>query len=139
MRKEWIILIIVLIILFFACDPPASTDNGASTIQERLQAALEEVFREYPGMALSAAVVFADRTVWLGTVTAENSTRISSGDLFWIGSITKMYTATVVLQLIEEGRLRLDDRIKQFLPSSPISTAASPSTSCCSTPPGCTK
>ena len=38
------------------------------------------------------------------------------GDSFRIGSLTKTYVATVLLQLAEEGRLSLDDPVARFLP-----------------------
>lgn len=36
-----------------------------------------------------------------------------------IGSITKMFTATMILQLVEEGKLALDTRLDKFFPSVP--------------------
>jgi D-alanyl-D-alanine carboxypeptidase len=39
-----------------------------------------------------------------------------AGDRFRIGSVTKSFVATVVLQLVGEGRLGLDDRLQQWLP-----------------------
>jgi D-alanyl-D-alanine carboxypeptidase len=41
---------------------------------------------------------------------------ISTRGLFRIGSITKGYISTVVLQLAGEGRLSLDDTVEQWLP-----------------------
>ena len=37
-------------------------------------------------------------------------------DRFRIGSVTKTFVAALVLQLVEEGRLRLDDPIERWLP-----------------------
>lgn len=42
--------------------------------------------------------------------------------LYRIGSISKTYTAAVVMQLIEEDKLQLDTKLKQFFPE--ISTAS---------------
>ncbi|GAA0401713.1 hypothetical protein GCM10009530_62010 [Microbispora corallina] len=42
--------------------------------------------------------------------------RATPGDHLRAGSITKMFTATVVLQLVGEHRLRLDDTVEQRLP-----------------------
>ncbi len=36
-----------------------------------------------------------------------------------IGSITKTFTATVILQLVDEGKLRLDDPVAKYLPQVP--------------------
>ena len=37
-------------------------------------------------------------------------------DTFWVGSITKSFIATVVMQLVAEHKLRLDDRVSKLLP-----------------------
>src|SRR5215211_3300636 len=36
-----------------------------------------------------------------------------------IGSVTKTFTATLVFQLVEEGKLKLSDTLDKFLPSIP--------------------
>jgi len=41
---------------------------------------------------------------------------LRAGDGFRAGSITKTFVAVVVLQLVREGRLRLDDTIQRWLP-----------------------
>jgi D-alanyl-D-alanine carboxypeptidase len=37
-------------------------------------------------------------------------------DRFWVGSVTKSFVATVVMQLVAEGKLRLDARVSELLP-----------------------
>lgn len=37
-------------------------------------------------------------------------------DRFWVGSITKAFVATVVMQLVAENRLGLDDTVEELLP-----------------------
>ena len=37
-------------------------------------------------------------------------------DRFWVGSVTKSFVATVVMQLVAEHKLRLDDRVSTLLP-----------------------
>jgi D-alanyl-D-alanine carboxypeptidase len=41
---------------------------------------------------------------------------ISAGDRYRVGSITKGFVSTVVLQLVGEGRLSLDDTVERWLP-----------------------
>jgi D-alanyl-D-alanine carboxypeptidase len=38
---------------------------------------------------------------------------------FLIGSITKTYTATIIMQLVEEGKLKLSDKLSTFFPKIP--------------------
>lgn len=44
---------------------------------------------------------------------------LTTDNRFRIGSITKMFTATMVLQLAEEGKLKLSDTLGKFLPQVP--------------------
>lgn len=41
---------------------------------------------------------------------------VNTGDRFRIGSVTKTFVATVVLQLVAEGKLRLADSVDRWLP-----------------------
>ncbi|MDQ0946662.1 D-alanyl-D-alanine carboxypeptidase [Streptomyces phaeochromogenes] len=57
--------------------------------------------------------------VWRGTsgVAELGTTRaVPDRGRFRVGSITKTFVATVVLQLVGEGRLRLDDTAEEWLP-----------------------
>jgi D-alanyl-D-alanine carboxypeptidase len=58
------------------------------------------------------AVGFADRT---------RKVRTQMRTVFRIGSITKQFTATAVLKLVDDSRLSLDDRIDKYLPEAPAS------------------
>ncbi len=65
------------------------------------------------------AIVAADGTVEAGGCGWADvaSKRRATGDtLFRIGSISKMFAAIAVLQLVEEGRLSLDDRLAERAP-----------------------
>src|SRR5213594_48043 len=44
---------------------------------------------------------------------------LSAASRFRIGSITKMFTAVMILQLVEEGKLKLSDTLDQFFPRIP--------------------
>ena len=99
------------------CSGSQPTEPGPdSSIQEQLQDALDSVFVAQRGKGISAAVILPDGDLWLSTAEAEGATRVLPENLFWIGSVTKMFTATVVLQLIQEGVLHFDDQLHQFLP-----------------------
>jgi D-alanyl-D-alanine carboxypeptidase len=37
-------------------------------------------------------------------------------DRFWVGSVTKTFVATVVMQLVAQHRIRLDDKVRRYLP-----------------------
>src|SRR5262249_30982099 len=54
-----------------------------------------------------------------GTTTIGADKPMSLGDYFRIGSNTKTMTSTVILQLVQEGKLKLDDPISKFRPDVP--------------------
>lgn len=43
---------------------------------------------------------------------------LDSNSVFEIGSITKVFTATMLAQLVQEERVRLDDPAQKYLPAS---------------------
>src|SRR6267378_1292718 len=44
---------------------------------------------------------------------------LTAANRFRIASITKMFTATMILQLVEEGKLKLTDALDKFFPQIP--------------------
>lgn len=73
-----------------------------------------------PGRAPGAViVVFADGAKFVkarGVADLAGEQALSIDDRFEIGSITKMFTAVLLLQLHEEGTLSLDDPVARWLP-----------------------
>lgn len=55
----------------------------------------------------------------LGFSNYESKEKATPGTKFQIGSVTKQFTATVVLKLVEQGRLSLQDRLSKFFPEIP--------------------
>ncbi|MEQ9518322.1 MAG: serine hydrolase domain-containing protein [Parvibaculum sp.] len=69
-----------------------------------------------PGASL--AVLHGDQIYELAAGVTNLNTRVeaTSDTLFQIGSITKLYTSCLILQLVDEGKLSLDDRGRKHLP-----------------------
>ena len=51
-----------------------------------------------------------------GILNVSTGVEATTDSLFHIGSIAKVYTALLVMQLVEEGRLDLDEPIQRYLP-----------------------
>jgi D-alanyl-D-alanine carboxypeptidase len=69
--------------------------------------------------APGALLVVDDDKPWSGARGLANRARrtpMRASDRFRIGSITKTFVATVVLQLVAEGRLNLDGPVERWLP-----------------------
>jgi D-alanyl-D-alanine carboxypeptidase len=85
---------------------------------EALQAALVETAANH-GPGIYALVTEAGQPVFTGAAGVADVNRsrpIEVGDRYRIGSLTKMYVATLVLQLVADDLLRLDDTVEDRLP-----------------------
>ena len=62
------------------------------------------------------------RSGWTGASgwARDGLTRLDGSSPFAIASITKTFTAALALQLVDEGRLRLRDRVTDLLPGVPV-------------------
>ncbi|MEU6500461.1 serine hydrolase domain-containing protein [Streptomyces californicus] len=69
-----------------------------------------------PGAAVHAGGPGGSWTLSAGTGTINTDRPIRSDEHFRIGSQTKTFTAAVVLQLVDEGKVSLDAPIADFLP-----------------------
>ena len=54
-----------------------------------------------------------------GFADLENNVRVTPKTVFRIGSITKQFTSSAVMQLVEQGKIGLDDDITKYLPNIP--------------------
>jgi D-alanyl-D-alanine carboxypeptidase len=83
--------------------------------------ALRQVIAGLPNDEATAAIVRATGPdgCWAGTAGVADRNRetaVSSNARFRIGSVTKVFTATVVLQLAAEGKISLDGTVQEYLP-----------------------
>jgi D-alanyl-D-alanine carboxypeptidase len=59
------------------------------------------------------------RVIGYGRIEGTERDPLTVASRFRIGSITKMFTAAMILQLVEEGKLKLTDTLDQFYPQVP--------------------
>jgi D-alanyl-D-alanine carboxypeptidase len=101
--------------------PPAPKE-GTSPQNSNLAALLESVREKAgaPGAILAVSTgAGSTRVVASGFADRDSGRPMAPSDPYFLGSISKTYTAVVVLRLAEESRLSLDDPIARFLPSFP--------------------
>ena len=78
----------------------------------------------WPSAGPGAAVIVTEggKTVYArgqGLADVEAGKPIAPGTVFRLGSITKQLSAAVILQLVDEGKLSLDDPVSKFVPELP--------------------
>ena len=70
----------------------------------------------HPASSCSAETASSTITVTSGLGEVSTKTPIRANDRIRVASLAKTYTATVVLQLVGEGKLRLTDTVERWLP-----------------------
>ncbi|MGW2250890.1 serine hydrolase domain-containing protein [Kitasatospora sp. NPDC001660] len=93
---------------------PAGVSATASALPPLNPAAVRKALDARPEADVSAA--FVRVTGSAGSLDATSGDDVDTGGRFRIGSISKVFTATVVLQLAAEGRIDLDGTVQQYLP-----------------------
>ncbi|MGI9031551.1 MAG: serine hydrolase domain-containing protein [Ilumatobacteraceae bacterium] len=102
--------------------PTSTTGGGSPEYAAGLQASLEEVVENTT--VPSAIVVvrsgqFGDATFTFGNTELGGTQPVTTKDHFRVGSATKTMTATVILQLVQEGRFALDDPVSKYISDVP--------------------
>jgi CubicO group peptidase (beta-lactamase class C family) len=92
----------------------AHLSEAESWIEEQLPALLAE--HHVPAAAV--AIYASGEVVDYATGVLSTATRVeaTADSLFQIGSITKLWTSTLVMQLVDEGLVELDDPLRRYLP-----------------------
>ena len=70
-----------------------------------------------PGAAVGLAHGSDEHVSGLGVTSIENPLEVTPQTLFQIGSITKTFTGTVAMMLVERGDLDLDAPVRRYLPT----------------------
>ncbi|MEU1862755.1 serine hydrolase domain-containing protein [Streptomyces gardneri] len=99
-----------------AAAPAAGAGIGHGADRAALQQALDATVAA--GVPGAVAEVRDGRGVWRGssgTADLGSGRAAKAGDRFRAGSVTKSFTATLVLQLVAEGRVGLDDTVEEHL------------------------
>lgn len=109
-----------LLALVLAGAPAVARGADEGTSDVRLQAVLDTMRAERKITGAAASVILRDGARWTGTSgEAARGVRVTAETLFEIGSITKTYTAALVLDFVAEGTIALDDSLTRWMPDFP--------------------
>lgn len=104
-------------------------EQTASGVASGLEGSLAERVRasmarwHIPGAAVGVLSDGARSEQGFGVVSLETGYPVRADTLFQIGSITKLFTTTLVMLLVEEGKLALDTPIVTYLPELKLADA----------------
>lgn len=115
------VLVLVLYCAAVTAQPARSAPvTVAVPSLQNLQGVLNDARGKTGTPGVAAAIMVNGKLIWQGTsgtVDLRSSRPVASDTLFSLASVTKMFVATIVIRLAEEGKLRLDDPIAKYVPS----------------------
>jgi CubicO group peptidase (beta-lactamase class C family) len=108
--------------LFAGCggtpsSPPVTQFDAPAASLAEFETRLDALRRDLNIPGLGLAIASGQRLVWvrgLGLADVENAVAPAANTNFHLASLTKTYASTVLLQLVEEGRLSLDDPVSRY-------------------------
>jgi CubicO group peptidase (beta-lactamase class C family) len=135
--RIWVLVLMILILI--GCSPASTTTPTSapttspttaltttptmalsdSDLLEKLDQEFERVFlgSKSPGLAVG---IVKDQELFysrgFGVMNFETGGEVTERTLFHMASITKPFVATSIVQLLEQEKLSLDDRIVEYLP-----------------------
>jgi len=127
-RNSTIFFLIVLVTLLSSCEEfeeytyypkeniPVS-DGIDSAKASALLYDLTELLNSNELLGIQVCVAHNQQSIWsasLGTLDPGQSVPVKNHHLLRIGSVTKIYTATLIMRLVEEGYLSLETNIADF-------------------------
>jgi CubicO group peptidase (beta-lactamase class C family) len=117
MRSVASLLIFAITILFFNAVKAQDTafKEPIALIDTWIEAQL--AFEKIPGV--SVAIIKDQQLVWskgYGYADVENKLPMKAETICSICSISKLFTSVAIMQLWEQGKLRLDDSVSMYLP-----------------------
>jgi CubicO group peptidase (beta-lactamase class C family) len=120
-RKYFILLILLLILSTVSLSFGYTRGNLIDTIADlrlnTLKSDIESVVKKHKNLAAGIALLNKNQTIWVSGVGNDKPNHpVSENTMFRTASVSKMLLAIAILKLLEEGKLKLSDKIKDIIP-----------------------
>jgi D-alanyl-D-alanine carboxypeptidase len=93
------------------------SEKTAAPSTRQVQTALDEAVKAgAPGIAVSVRTAAGEQFLTSGVASIQSKQPMRPDTLFRIASVTKSFTATIVMQLVAERKLSLDDTVEELSP-----------------------
>lgn len=123
-RRSRIEVVIAVILCFLiSCNPPSNVGSQSTTFDSIVNGLGEQLQKDLIADdiegSISAAICKDNKIVWSKAFGySDHATRklADTSTIYRTGSITKSFTAFLMMQLVEEGIIKLSDPVEMYLP-----------------------
>lgn len=113
-RLPFLLVVAGLMVMLGAAPARATTAPVVDDIERHVEQGLTA--NNVPGAALAVVDAMGEVLVRGFGTTGRSAEPVSADTPFLIGSVTKSFTALAVLQLVDEGKVDLDEPVSRYLP-----------------------
>ncbi len=114
---------VVELIIIFCSNLVAQADY--SSLKQEYSKLISKLMQKNKVAGVCIALINGDSVVWsrgFGYADIENNAKATPTTQYRIGSITKLFTGSAVMQLQELGKLNIDEPVYKYLPQFHIKT-----------------
>ena len=132
--KKTVVLTLLASLLLVSCQDAKKSEPKEAPkkpvvnqeINDPTLAMITNFSKENGDMAMIALIEKNGKTndYTAGYTSIDKTTKVTKNDLFEIGSVSKIFTAVAIMQLIEKGDLSLDTRLDTIYPTGDIKSLA---------------
>ncbi|APU10240.1 serine hydrolase [Cellulophaga lytica] len=108
MNKHLNILAVVLI----------STFSFGQNLTKKIDSIIKDNYQKHPEVSISVGYIYNGQEDYIsyGKISKENSIDVDKNTVFEIASVTKAITGNLIAQAANEGKIKLNDYIENYLP-----------------------
>jgi CubicO group peptidase (beta-lactamase class C family) len=110
---------LILTAILLSQTSSAAVQDGSSDAARiaRLETLLESLRQDLKIPAYSAAIVKNQKVIWakgFGYADVENKIPATEHTAYHLASLTKTFASTILMQLVQEGKVKLDDPVSKY-------------------------
>ncbi len=112
-------------IILAAPKNPVVYRGNYDSIKETIVKTVQIKMAENQMIGLSLALVDGNRTVWVenfGYADAEHKIPVTGYTIFRVGSISKLFTGTAIMQLVDKKKIEIDRPLQTYIPEFSMKT-----------------
>lgn len=113
----------VLYLFFFLALPGCQKEDKPELSFDTFKEELDYLVEEYVRMGAAVGIVDKSQTLheyYFGSISKSREEPPDSHSIFELGSITKSFTATILAQMILDGKINLEDTLESLLPEGQV-------------------
>lgn len=118
---KYSILFLVATISYLSCQPKVDHQESRVIMAEQIDQTIRQYYDsgKFDGTVLvadSMGVIYENA---FGMANRDKKIPLTPESMFYLASVSKQFTATAILLLVQQGKIRLEDKIRRYFPELP--------------------